>query len=367
MTEAMTPLETEIRRRIAAAGPMPVGQYMSLCLADPQHGYYVTRNPLGREGDFTTAPEVSQMFGELIGLWVVSVWQQMGAPENIRIVELGPGRGTMMNDAMRAAKIVPDFIKAAVLHLVEISAPLQAMQEQTLSPLDMPAFWHKSLSDVPAGSAIFVANEFFDALPINQAVKMADGWHMRAIGLENDDTLSYQTAPEPMPYFGTTLPKALRDANNGEVFEWRSDTETMELGRRIAREPGAALVIDYGHAESATGETLQAVRDHLFADPLAAPGEADMTAHVDFQALGHTFETMGATVFGPIEQAVFLDRLGIDTRAQTLKANAPRAKAHEIDTAVARLTGAGRTGMGTLFKTMAVAHRSVGTPPGFES
>jgi len=361
----MTPLEKEIRRRIAVAGPMPLAQYMSLCLADPQYGYYVTRNPLGREGDFTTAPEVSQMFGELIGLWMASVWQQMGAPENIRIVELGPGRGTMMSDAMRAAKIVPDFIKAAVLHLVEISAPLQAMQEQTLSALDMPAFWHKSLADVPAGAAIFVANEFFDALPINQAVKMADGWHMRAVGIADDGGLSYRVEPEPTPHFQVTLPRAVRDATASEIFEWRSDTETMELGRRIAREPAAALVIDYGHAESATGETLQAVRDHLFADPLVAPGEADMTAHVDFQALGHTFEAMGASVFGPIEQAMFLERLGIGTRAQTLKANAARAKAHEIDAAMARLTGSGRTGMGALFKAMAVAHRSVGTPPGF--
>jgi SAM-dependent MidA family methyltransferase len=139
----------------------------------------------------------------------------------------------------------------------------------------------------------------------------------------------------------------------------------MQLGRRIAREPGAALVIDYGHAESATGETLQAVREHLFADPLSTPGEADMTAHVDFQALGRAVESMGANVFGPIEQSLFLDRLGIGTRAQTLKANASRTKAHEIDSAMARLTGSGRTGMGTLFKAMAVAHRSLGTPAGF--
>jgi SAM-dependent MidA family methyltransferase len=363
----MTPLESEIRRRIAAAGPMPLGQYMSLCLTDPQHGYYVTRDPLGRSGDFTTAPEVSQMFGELIGLWIVSVWQQMGSPDNIRIVELGPGRGTMMNDAMRAAKLVPAFLKAAVLHFVEISPVLQLIQEQTVSAIEVPKAWHTSIADVPAGPAIFVANEFFDALPINQAIKTGDAWHRRSVGIASDGAIVYRTEPEPMPHFASTLPAAVRNAGEGEIFEWRSDIETMELGRRIAREPGAALIIDYGHTESATGETLQAVRDHLFADPLTTPGEADLTAHVDFEALHRGFEAMGAIAFGPIEQALFLKRLGIDTRAETLKANASRAKTHEIDTAMARLTGFGRTGMGALFKAMAVAHRSLGAPPGFES
>ncbi len=365
MTEAMTPLEADIRRRIAAAGPMPIGEYMALCLAHPRHGYYVTRDPLGTHGDFTTAPEVSQMFGELIGLWMVSVWQQMGAPDNLRIIELGPGRGTMMADAMRAAKVVPDFVKAAVLHLVEISAPLRARQEEAFGKLDMPAFWHQSLLEVPAGPAIVVANEFFDALPINQAVKMADGWHRRAVAIAPDGSLAYQPEPQPLAHFEATLPAAVHGARTGEIFEWRSDTATMDLGRRIVRAPGAALVIDYGHAESATGETLQAVRDHLFADPLSSPGEADLTAHVDFQALGRRLESMGASVFGPLEQAEFLDRLGIRTRAATLKANASRTAAHEIDTALARLIGSGRTGMGSLFKVMAATHPKLGPPPAF--
>jgi SAM-dependent MidA family methyltransferase len=268
---------------------------------------------------------------------------------------------------MRAAKVVPDFIKAAVLHLVEINEPLQTIQERTLGTLGMPVFWHSSLGDVPAGPSIVVANEFFDALPINQAVKMADGWHRRAIAIDSEGTFMYQAEPQPIPHFAATLPAALRNAPEGEIFEWRSDTETMELGRRIVRDPSVALVIDYGHVESTTGETLQAVREHLFADPLSNPGEADITAHVDFEALGRTLESMGAKTFGPITQAAFLDRLGIDTRAQTLKANLSRAKAHEIDAAMARLTGAGRTGMGTLFKAIAVAHPKIGTPPAFET
>ena len=229
----MTPLEIDIHRRIAAAGPMPVGEYMSLCLAHPQHGYYVTRDPLGARGDFTTAPEVSQMFGELIGLWMVTVWQQMGAPDSARVIELGPGRGTMMSDAMRAAKIAPNFIKAAALHFVEISPALQAMQEQTIGPLGMSASWHKSLDQVPPGQAIVVANEFFDALPVNQAVKMGDGWHRRAIAVGPDEAFRYEVEPEPMTQFETTLPGAVRRAREGEIFEWRSDGETIELGRRV--------------------------------------------------------------------------------------------------------------------------------------
>ncbi len=360
----MTPLEADIRRRITAAGPMPVGEFMSLCLTHPEHGYYVTRDPLGRRGDFTTAPEVSQMFGELIGLWMVTVWQQMGAPETVHVIELGPGRGTMMSDAMRAAKIAPDFIKATMLHFVEISPPLQALQEQAIGALGMTARWHRSQDQVPSGQAIVIANEFFDALPINQAVKMGDGWHRRCIGIGPDSAFRYEVEPQPMPHFEATLPPIVRQAREGEIFEWRSDHETIELGRRIAREPSAALLIDYGHVESATGETLQAVRGHLFADPLAEPGEADMTAHVDFEALSRSLEAIGPRAYGPIEQAVFLDRIGINARAQTLKTNASRAKLHDIDAAMARLTGSGRTGMGALFKVLALTHPKLAAPPG---
>ncbi len=361
-----SPLEADIRRRISAAGPMPVGEYMALCLGDPKHGYYVTRDPLGAAGDFTTAPEVSQMFGELIGLWMVAVWRQMGAPDNLRVIELGAGRGTMMKDALRAAKVVPEFFRAVVTHFVEISPALQALQEQTLAEIDVPKSWHKLLPDVPAGPSIILANEFFDALPINQAVKKGDGWHMRGVGIGEEGQFEYAVAAEPLRQFERTLPPQVRSASEGEVFEWRSDVESMELGRRIARDPGVALVIDYGHSESAPGETLQAVHKHLFADALTMPGEVDLTAHVDFEALARSVECMGVAAYGPLEQAAFLNRLGIQTRAQTLKANLPRPKAHEIDQALARLTGVGRTGMGTLFKTMAFAHRSLPAPPGFE-
>jgi SAM-dependent MidA family methyltransferase len=362
----ITPLETEIRRRIAAAGPMPVGEFMTLCLTDHDHGYYTTRDPLGERGDFVTSPEISQMFGELIGLWMAAVWKKMGEPPNVRIVELGPGRGTMMHDALRAAKVMPAFRDAAVLHLVEISPVLQGEQEKTLEQLPVPIFWHAALREVPKGPVIVIANEFFDALPINQAVKTGDGWHERRIEIDTDGNLALALAPDPTPHFERLLPPAVRRAPVNTIYEWRPDTVAMELGRRLADDGGAALVIDYGHVESAPGDTLQAVGKHAYVDPLTTPGAIDLTAHVDFQALARAVEAMSAASYGPLEQADFLRRLGIETRASALKAKATPAAAADIDTALSRLIGQGRTGMGALFKVAAYAHPKLGTPPGFE-
>ncbi len=367
MTGPLSPLEIEIRRRIAAAGPMPIAQYMALCLSDPQYGYYRTRDPIGAAGDFTTAPEISQMFGELIGLWMVAVWRQMGAPDDVRLIELGPGRGTMMSDALRAAKVVPEFIRAAAVHMVEISPVLRALQEKALEQSGSPASWHETLSEVPAGPSIVVANEFFDALPVHQAIKMWDGWHERGVCVGGDGKLAYLALPEVIERFAPILPPMLSTARDGEIFEWRAATEALALGKRIRTGPGVVLVIDYGHEESAAGETLQAVGQHGFADPLLTPGEIDLTAHVDFEALTVAVGAMGADGYGPITQAEFLRRLGIQTRAAALKRDAPRTKAAEVDAAVARLTGHGRTGMGTLFKAIAFAHPEVGAPPGFEN
>ncbi len=359
----ISPLEREIRHRIAVAGPMPVSEYMALCLGDPQHGYYMTRDPLGARGDFITAPEISQMFGELIGLWMASVWKQMGTPPQIRIVELGPGRGTLMKDALRAAQVMPGFRDALSIHLVEISPVLRDQQQRTLSGL--PVSWHASLQEVPAGAAIIVANEFFDALPVNQAIKCGDDWHERRVEINADGNLAFTAATDPLPQFERLLPPAASAASEGSIFEWRSDTAAMHLGRRLAKDGGGALVIDYGHAQSGAGETLQAVGRHAYADPLMAPGSLDLTAHVDFQALARAVEAMGAEAFGPIAQADLLHRLGIETRAAMLKAKAG-VRGADIDAALARLTGHGRTSMGTLFKAAAFAHRSLGVPPGFE-
>ena len=365
MAEERSPLETEIRRLIAAAGPMSIAEYMLLCLTHPQYGYYVTRDPLGAHGDFITAPEISQMFGELIGVWMVAVWQQMGSPENVRVVELGPGRGTLMSDALRAAKVVGDFHAALVVHLVEISPKLQQAQEQLLEGLGVPILWHSALAEVPSGPVIIIANEFIDALPVHQAVKRADGWHERVVEIAPSGELAIGIARDPLPHFEATLPRGLRQAPEGSVYEWRSDTVALEIGRRV-RTDGAALIIDYGHAWYGLGETFQAVAGHSFTDPLRAPGEADLTAHVDFAALAQSAQIIGGRIHGPISQRDLLRGLGIDKRAAALKTRAPE-RAAEIDQALARLTATGPRGMGELFKALAIADSKLGKLPGFET
>jgi SAM-dependent MidA family methyltransferase len=364
MADGRSPLESEIRRLIAVAGPMPVAEYMRLCLTHPQYGYYLARDAIGAAGDFITAPEISQMFGELIGLWMASVWQQMGAPENVRVIELGPGRGTMMIDALRAVKVVKDFHTAIVLHLVEISPKLQELQQGRLDGIDMPMFWHAALADVPGGPSIIVANEFIDALPVHQAVKQADGWHERVIAIAPGGNLVVSNAGDPLPHFDATLPRGLRQSPEGSIYEWRPDIVAMEIGRRV-RSDGAALIIDYGHAWHGLGETLQAVAGHSYSDPLGAPGQADLTAHVDFMALAQNAEIIGARIHGPVTQRDFLRRLGIDKRAATLKARASREKAREIDQALSRLTAAGPKGMGELFKALAITDPKIDALPGF--
>jgi SAM-dependent MidA family methyltransferase len=253
------------------------------------------------------------------------------------------------------------------LHLVEISPVLRDQQRRTLDGVPMPIHWHDTFDEVPAGPSIIIANEFFDAIPINQAVKGADGWYERCIEIDAQGTLAFTTAREPILHFDMLLPAAARAALPGSIFEWRADTAAMALGRRVARGNGAALVIDYGHTESATGETLQAVGHHAYADVLSAPGAVDLTAHVDFEAFARSVEAMGAVAYGPLPQSQFLRRLGIDTRAFKLKARASSAEAAAIDLAVTRLIGVGRHDMGLLFKAAAFAHPSLGALPAFEA
>ena len=197
---------------------MPVADYMRLCLTHPEHGYYIKRDPLGGGGDFITAPEISQMFGELIGVWMATVWRQMGAPENFRIIELGPGRGTLLDDALRATKAVPGFRQAAVLHLVEISPALREVQERRLAKTGLVRLWHDRLEDLPGGPSIIIANEFIDALPVHQAVKREDGWHERVVIVTAEGNLAFDTAPEPLQFFETSLPRALRGSPLGSIY-----------------------------------------------------------------------------------------------------------------------------------------------------
>src|SRR3954467_8329838 len=333
---------------------MPVWRYMELCLLHPEHGYYVSRDPLGREGDFTTAPEVSQMFGELLGLWAASVWKAIGSPPMLRLGELGPRGGPLMADALRALRVLPPIYQALSVHLVEINPVLREKQRATLSGVRNIA-WHDSIDEVPEGPAVILANEYFDVLPIHQAVKRETGWHERVVNLDANGRLVFGASAEPIPRFEVLLPPLVRAAPVGAVFEWRPDSEIMKIATRVRDQDGAALIIDYGHMRSDAGDTFQAIARHSFADPLKAPGQADVTAHVDFQALARAAEDVGARVHGPVTQGDFLRRLGIETRAVTLMAKASHELSADISGALKRLIDSGRGGMGSMFKVLAIS------------
>ena len=363
MTE-YSPLQSEIKKLIKSSGPMPVWRYMELCLMHPQHGYYLSRDPLGREGDFTTAPEVSQMFGELLGLWAASVWKAIGSPPLLRLIELGPGRGTMMADALRALRVLPPLYQALSIHLVEVNPVLREKQRATLSgPREVS--WHDTIDDVPDGPAIILANEYFDVLPIHQAVKRETGWHERVVEVDDSGKLAFGVATEPIPRFEVLLSPLVRAAPLGAVFEWRPDAEIMKITSRVRDQDGAALIVDYGHVRSDVGDTFQAIARHTFADPLKNPGQADVTAHVDFQALVRAADDLGARVHGPATQGEFLKRLGIETRATTLMAKASPEVAEDIAAALQRLVGGGRGGMGQMFKVLAVSEPNLTSLAGF--
>lgn len=352
MTE-YSPLQSEIKKLIKSSGPMPVWRYMELCLMHPEHGYYVSRDPLGREGDFTTSPEVSQMFGELLGLWAASVWKAIGSPPMLRLIELGPGRGTMMADALRALRVLPPLYQSLSIHLVEINPVLREKQRATLSGV-RNIEWHDSIDEVPEGPSVIFANEYFDVLPIHQAVKRESGWHERVVEIDPNDKLTFSWSAAPIPRFEVLLPPLVRAAPNGAIFEWRPDAEIMKIATRVREQDGAALIIDYGHLRSDAGDTFQAIARHSFADPLKNPGQADVTAHVDFQALVRAAQDMGARAHGPVTQGEFLKRLGIETRAVTLMGKTTPEVSADISNALKRLTDSGRGGMGSMFKVLAI-------------
>ena len=356
----MTALAAEIRERIRRDGPLSVAAYMELCLNHPSHGYYRRGRPIGAAGDFITAPEVSQMFGELIGLWCAAVWQSMGRPRPVRLVELGPGRGTLLADALRAAETVPAFRTAIDLHLVETSETLRAAQAASLG--DARPAWHERFETVPPGPVLVVANEFFDALPIRQFERVGDTWRERMVTVAPDaEALSFAVN-------GTACPEAagLSAAPAGAIVERAPAREALAaaLAARVATDGGAALIIDYGHARPGIGDTLQAVKRHRRHGVLDDPGSADLTAHVDFAALAAAARGAGAEAFGPVPQGAFLRALGIDARAARLRQSARAEQAAAIDAALRRLTSADE--MGTLFKALASAHPALGVPPGFE-
>jgi SAM-dependent MidA family methyltransferase len=353
-----TPLLGLLREEILATGPIPLARYMDLCLGHPVHGYYRTRDPLGASGDFVTAPEISQMFGELIGIWIAAVWGGMGAPADLALVELGPGRGTLMADALRAlARAAPSLDPR--LHLVETSPVLRAAQAERLR--GFAPTWHEGMATLPPGPAIVVANEFFDALPVRQFQRGERGWHERCVGLSPDGrSLAFGLAAEPDPHLTTQAPLGVILTLPGAALD-----TVRDLGRRLVRDGGALLAIDYGHARPGFGDSLQAVAGHRFVDPLAALGTADLTTHVDFTALARAATGEGARVHGPVDQRDFLQALGLHQRAERLRAGATPQQAVQIAAAVSRLIDPSRRGMGSLFKAMAVSDLLLQGLPGF--
>lgn len=351
----MSPLAREIAGLIRATGPIPLDRYMALALGHPVHGYYVTRDPLGRAGDFVTAPEVSQMFGEMIGLWAAETWRLMGAPDPVRLVEFGPGRGTLAADALRAAAALPAFRAAITLHLVETSPALRARQRATLDGVDVR--WHDRVEDVPAGPAILLANEFLDALPVRQFEVRRGRVHERVVGLDGDRFV-IGLSPDPAP--AAELPAFAAGAPEGAIIERAPEREAVVdvIARRIAGAGGAALLIDYGPRRGAPGDSFQALAGHAPVDPFAAPGTADLTSHVDFEALARVARAAGAEVFGPIGQGDFLNALGIGVRARRLAERDPGAPA-----ALHRLVAP--EAMGTLFKVLVLAAPGGPAPPPF--
>ncbi|SEN81220.1 class I SAM-dependent methyltransferase [Palleronia pelagia] len=349
-----TPLAERLVRQIHATGPITVADYMTACLMHPEHGYYTTRDPLGAAGDFVTAPEISQMFGELVGLALAQAWLDRGAPEAV-LVELGPGRGTLMADLLRATRGVPGFRDRVKVLLVEGSPRLRAAQAETLK--DSPVEWVDTLSDLPPKPIFLVANELFDALPVRQFLRDGDLWRERLVAVRGGALAFGLSDPAPM----ADLAPRLDDTADGDMVETSGPARALaaEIGGHVADHGGTALIVDYG-AERSLGDTFQALRAHRKVDPLATPGQADLTAHVDFGALA---DAAPCAATAAVPQGVWLERLGITARAQSL---ARGLTGEALDTHVAahrRLTHPDE--MGTLFKVMAL-HDAAGPPPGLD-
>ena len=352
----MSALRGEIEAIVASEGPIGIDRYMALALGHPVHGYYVTRDPLGAAGDFTTAPEISQMFGELLGLWAAAVWQAMGRPAAVVLAELGPGRGTLMADALRAAGRVPGFLAACRIHLVETSPALRERQRVALA--SHAVTWHARIEDLPAGPLLLLANEFLDALPIRQFVRGEVGWHERVVGLGSDGRLGFGLAPSVTAELDGVAGRP------GDLLELCPAAQALvaHLARRRAAAGGAALFVDYGDGAGDLGDTFQAVSRHGRADPLDRPGEADLTAHVRFGTLGRVAARAGAAVHGPVAQGAFLQALGIRERAVALSRGRDAATGRAVAAALARLVDG--DAMGELFKAFAVADPALGPLPG---
>lgn len=361
-------LRAQLLARIASEGAMPVSTFMAEALFDPMAGYYATKDPLGADKDFITAPEISQMFGEFIGLWAAECWGQMGAPHPVQLAELGPGTGRMMSDALRAGAAAPGFVEAAQLSLVEASPALKMVQGQTLATAPVQPRWVRQIDDIAQGPSLIVSNEFLDCLPIRQAVKMGGVWRERLVGLSPDDATQFAFV------LGGALSDAdlalvapaLRDEPDGALVELRpADAPVVEaIAERFKAAPGYALFVDYGSSTSEPGDTLQAIAKHEKVDPLKEPGGADLTAWVDFQTFAELAHGAGLDVYGPVGQGDFLKGLGIETRAAALARGRSDAVADTIERQLNRLVA--QDDMGDLFKVIAFASAGLPAPPGLD-
>jgi NADH dehydrogenase [ubiquinone] 1 alpha subcomplex assembly factor 7 len=362
--EGLTPLAAVLNERIAREGPISVHDYMEACLADARAGYYPTRQPIGKDGDFVTAPEISQMFGELIGAWAAAVWQAMGEPSGTIVAELGPGRGTLMADALRAWRSTPSFRDSLSVALIETSPMLRETQRETLRHSPAPLGWYERLEDVPGGPLIVIANEFLDALPVRQLIRQGGVWRERCVTAGSRGAFAF-TAGDVVG--DEALPSPLRDmiADDGAIVEVRPGAEPLlsTLARRAKQAPVAALIADYGHERSGFGDTLQAVRRHRFADPLVMPGAADLTAHVDFAALKDTATGLGLCGFGPMPQGEFLLRLGLAERCERLLRGATEDQKAGLASGAARLADPRQ--MGLLFKVLILQASGLAPPSPF--
>jgi NADH dehydrogenase [ubiquinone] 1 alpha subcomplex assembly factor 7 len=357
-------LADKIARRIRAEGPQSVAAYMTMALHDPELGYYMTRRPIGAGGDFITAPEISQIFGELIGIWCALVWQQIGRPDPVILAELGPGSGTLAADLLRAADAVPKFRRAIRLHLVEASPILCVEQQQRLAAAE-PVFL-KRIDDLPEGPLLLVANEFLDTLPIRQLVRGSRYWAERLVALDREDGFAFVDGPEN-PALSMLVPGALRDAAPaGAIFEISPPALALAatLGARLKRRAGAAMFFDYGRLDSANGSSLRAVAHHQPAGVLEEPGGADLSADVDFTAFAAAARAAGAAVWGPAPQSHFLKQLGAAQRLAALSARASSAQRRQLEGGLERLLDPEQ--MGTLFKVLALTSPGLSAPPGFD-
>jgi len=350
---------------------MSLAAYMMLALHDPDSGYYASRDPLGAAGDFVTAPEISQIFGELIGACLIDFWRRIGQPDPVILAELGPGRGTLMADLLRASRAAPEFRRALRLFLVEASPVLRREQLRRIAasePEVAPCF-ADGIDGLPDGPLLLVANEFLDALPIRQFIRSRDGWAERLVGLEpasepESERLTFVEGPES-PALALLVPPGLRDAPPGAVVEICPAAAALvaSLGKRLAHRPGLALFVDYGYFPSRPGATLAAMRRHRAASVFEAPGEADLSAHVDFAAFAETATASGAASHGPVTQRDFLLALGAEARLAALSRRATPAQREALRSGLARLIDPAQ--MGNLFKVLALTSPGLPPPAGF--